>query len=494
MTRQTNVIAIASLPVIAIASLPVIASAFREVRSSHPATGGAIPPRLLRRWKALLAMTGIVIASASTPVIASAFCEVRSSHPATGGAISPAISSATPDEPDSLIIAARASYYDGAYDRVIAILQSSASPRRTPEEDYYLGSAFAALNDPRNALRYLRAAVDSAPAVTSYRYQLAKAFAAAGTPVEARVEYRRILAVDSTFLPALFNLGTISFDARDYRTASDLFTRTVGLNPRDYLAYYDLGASLVNLGLGDSAAQFLHASVTLNSRFIPSLTLLASLYYKKKMYDDAARLYAMVAARDSMIAENWARWGNCMEKLQNWRWMAHCFRTAASLDTANASYCARLGQAWYEGKEYDSAAAAYLRAGVLDPENPVPFLNAGLAYASMDSARPAISAFRRAYASCRIERIGFIYAQIAGVQYKQKWYRHAEESYMKSLRYDPGNARALFFLAHAREELRKLGPAAEAYRQFLRKAAGDRSMRDLVKYARKRLRELPAGR
>ena len=438
----------------------------------------------------------VVTASAANPVTAGALCEARFLRPATGGAIfgaAGADSGTTPAEPDTLLRVAQAAFYYGAYDRVIAILQSSGSPRRSTDEDYYLGSSFAALNDPRNALRYLRTAVDSAPGVVAYRFQLAKALAASGSPMEARVEYRRILAADSTFLPALVNFGTLSFDARDYRTASDLFTRTVRLNPRDYLAYYNLGASLVNLGMGDSAVQYLHASTTLNSRFIPSLTLLASLYYKKKQYDDAARLHQMVAARDSGIAENWARWGNCMEKLRNWNWMAHCFRIAAAIDTANASYFALLGQAWFEGKVYDSAAAAYLRAGMLDPENPVPFLNAGLAYASMDSARQAIAAFRRAYAGYHIERIGFLFAQIAGVQYKMNDYRHAEVSYVKSLRYDPANARALFFLAHAREELRKLGPAAAAYRQFVKQAAGDRSMGEMVKYARKRLRELPAG-
>jgi len=325
------------------------------------------------------------------------------------------------------------------------------------------------------------------------RSGISRSLVASGRPAEAGTEYRRILAADSTYLPAVFNLGTLCFDSRDYRGACDLFTRTVCINPRDYLAYYDLGASLVNLGHGDSAMQFLHASTTLNSRFIPSLTLLASLYYKKKQYDAAARLYQMVAARDSMIAENWARWGNCMEKLRDWSWMAHCFRTALAIDTANASYSARLGEALFEEKKYDSAAAAYLYAGSLDTENPVPYLNAGLAYASMDSTVRALAAFRRAYTGYHVERIGFLYGQIAGVQYKRKDYGHAEESYLKSLRYDPANSRALFFLARAREELRKYGPAAAAYRQFLKRASGERSMEDLVRYARKRVRQLPSG-
>jgi len=312
----------------------------------------------MKHYRVIASALLTVIASAQSPVIAS-----RSS----GEAIY-----AAPADADSILRAAQASFYDGAYDRVIAILQSSGASRRTPAADYYLGSAFISLNDPRNALRYLRAAVDSAPAVPCYRFQLARALGISGAGADARAEYCRILQADSAYLPALFNLGTLCFDARDYRSASEFFTRTVRLNPRDYLAYYDLGASLVNLGMSDSAMQFLHASTTLNSRFIPSLTLLASVYYKKRLYDDAARLYGMVNARDSGGAENWARWGNCLEKLQNWKGMARCFRAAAAIDTANASYCALLGQALYEEKQFDSAAAAYLRAGNIDPENPSP--------------------------------------------------------------------------------------------------------------------------
>ncbi|HUI11397.1 MAG TPA: tetratricopeptide repeat protein [Bacteroidota bacterium] len=124
----------------------------------------------------------------------------------------------------------------------------------------------------------------------------------------------------------------------------------------------------------------------------------------------------------------------------------------------------------------------------------MPFLNAGLAYARLDSARSAIAAFRRAYTEYHVERIGFLYSQIAGVQYKMKDFRRAEESYTKALRYDPGNTRDLFFLAHAREEIRKFGPAADAYRQFLKRAGGEPSMKDLAAFARKRLRELHAGK
>ena len=134
-------------------------------------------------------------------------------------ALSPVPVRSRPAGPDSLLTAARAAYTDGAYDRVIAILQSSVPARKGAEADYYVGASFAALNDPRNALRYLRAAVDSAPGEISYRFQLAKAFAAAGMPAEARGHYSRLLAADSAFLPALFNLGTLCFDARDYRAS-----------------------------------------------------------------------------------------------------------------------------------------------------------------------------------------------------------------------------------------------------------------------------------
>jgi tetratricopeptide (TPR) repeat protein len=400
----------------------------------------------------------------------------------------------SPVLPDSVLQAAVASFYEGAYVRVIDLLQPTGGTLRPAKANYYLGSSFAALNDPQNAIRYLRIAVDSSSGNIPFRFQLAKSLSAYGAAADARAQYNLILAQDSTFLPALFNLGTLCFDARDFVHAADLFTRSVSLNARDYLSYYNLAASLVNLGKSDSAVQFLRASMALNLRFTPCLSLLASLYYKRTEYQDAQRLYGMILSRDSTNADYWARRGYCVEKLGEPKWAVLCFRNAANYDTTNATYYARLGQAYYELNSYDSAAVFYTHAAILEDENPVLYLNAGLSFAKMDSLEKALDAFHRSYVAHHTERLGLLYGQIAGIYYKQKRYRKAEGAYLKTLQYDPGNKRAVFFLAHSQEELRNFPGAAVSYRRFLSLAGRDSTQSDLVPYARKRLRELPAAR
>jgi tetratricopeptide (TPR) repeat protein len=395
---------------------------------------------------------------------------------------------------DSLLRAAVLSYYEGGYVQVIDLLQPSRGTPRSPKANYYLGSSFAALNDPQNAIRYLRMAVDSSAADIQYRFQLGKSLNAYGAVADARAQYRLILAQDSTSLPALFSLGTLCFDGRDFGTASDLFSLAVGINPRDYLSYYNLAASLVNLGKPDSAMQFLRACTALNPRYVPCLSLLASLYYKQKEYQDAERLYGMILARDSANADTWARRGYCMEKLGEENRAVYCFRNAAKFDTTNATYYARLGQAYFELKNFDSAAASYVHAASLEEENSVLYLNAGVSYARMDSLDVALDAFHRSYLASHTERLGMLCSQIAGVYYKQKRFRQAERSYVKGLQYDPGNTRDVFFLAHSQEEMRNFRGAAASYRRFLKLAGGDAAHGDLVPYARKRLRELSAGK
>lgn len=396
----------------------------------------------------------------------------------------------SPAHADSVLQAAVVSYYEGAYGHVIDLLQPSGGKLRSPKADYYLGSSFAALNDLQNAIRYLRMAVDSSAREIPYRFQLAKSLNAYGTAADARIQYRLILAQDSTFLPALFNLGTLCFDGRDFGTAADLFSKAVRLNARDYLSYYNLAASLVNIGRPDSAMQFLRASLALNPRYVPCLSLLASLYYRRNEYQDAERLYGMIVAGDSGNADCWARRGYCMEKLRDPKRAVYCFRNASRFDTTNATYYARLGQAYFELKIFDSAAVSYLRAASLEEESPVLFLNAGLAYASMDSLEKALDVFHRSYVASHTERLGFLYSQIAGVNYKQKRFRQAEKSYVKALQYDPGNKRAVFFLARSQEETRNFRGAAATYARFLALARRDTAQSDLVPYARKRLREL----
>ena len=400
----------------------------------------------------------------------------------------------SPVSGDSILQAAVAAYNGGAYLHVIDLLQPSGGAPRSPKAHYYLGSSFAALNDPQNAIRYLRAALDSSAGEIQYRFQLAKSLNAYGASAEARAQYRLILAQDSAFLPALSNLGMLSFDAHEYGSAADLFARGIRLNARDYLSYYNLGASLVNLGKPDSAMQFLRAGMALNPRYLPCLSLLASLYYKRKEYQDAGRLYEMMLMRDSTNADFWGRRGYCMEKLGDPERAARSFRNAAKYDTANGTYLARLGQAYFELKMFDSAAASYIRAAALEEENAVLYLNAGLAYASMDSLERALFAFHRSYVASRIERLGFLYGQIGGVKYRQKRFREAEKSYLKALQYDPGNKRAVFFLARSQEETGNFQGAEASYRRFLQIAVGDPAQSDIVPYARKRLRELSAGK
>jgi len=392
--------------------------------------------------------------------------------------------------PDSRLQAAAALYNEGSYARVIDLLQPSVGFVLSPKANYYIGSSFAALNDPQNAIRYLRMAVDSSQGEIASRFQLARSLNAYGAAGEARAQYRLILAKDSAFLPALFNLGTLCFDGRDFAGAADLYTRAVRLNPRDYLSCYNLGASLVNLGKSDSAMQFLRASLALNVRYVPCLSLLASLYYKRKEYQDAERLYGMITARDSLNADFWARRGYCMEKLGDPGRAVLCFRNASKLDTTNSTYVARLAQAYFESKEFDSAAVSYLRAASIEEDNPVLYLNAGLAYARMDSLDPALGAFHSSFRASHTERLGFLYNQIAGVYYKQKRFRAAGQAYTRAIGYDPLNKRAIFFLAHSLDEIREPVRAAAAYGRFLKAAAGDPSQDDIIPYAKKRLREL----
>lgn len=400
----------------------------------------------------------------------------------------------SPERPDSILQSAAVLFYEGAYTRVVDLLQPGGGTVRSPKASYYLGASFAALNDPENAIRYLRIAVDSASEETAFRFQLAKSLYAYGAAGEARDQYNAILARDSEFLPALCNLGNLAFDRRDYVTAADMFGRAVRLNARDYLSYYNLAASLVNLGKPDSAMQFLRASIALNRRSIPSLSLLASLYYKRKEYLDAERLYGMIIARDSGNADIWAHRGYCMEKLKDPSGAVECFRNASIIDTTNATYPARLGQAYFELKIFDSAAASYIRAAELEEENPVLYLNAGLAYASMDSLARALGAFQQSYASSHTERLGLLFSQMGGVYYKQKKYRPSERAYLKALEFDPVNRQAVFFLAHAREELRDYRGAASSYARFIKLASREPTQAELVAYARKRLRELSKGK
>ncbi len=394
------------------------------------------------------------------------------------------------DGADSLAALGARLNAEGRYRAAIEHLSRVPEDSVTGPVAFSLGTAYSALNDFRSARRYLEKAVDLEPDRIGYRFQLARLLMQISLGGEAADEYAAILRRDSTFLPAMYQLGLLFYERREYAQAAGYFQRIVRLSPSDFLSQYYLGACYATMEKPDSARYVLSACITFQPAYTPAVALLASLYFSMPEYRQALRLYTRAVQLRPDNADLLYREGLCHEKLSDYSSAIRAYGSAIRIDSGHVHAYAHLGQAFFQTGKYDSAIAAFEHAVRLEEDNPSLLVNIALAWERKDSIDRAAEAFVRAVRACQPDQIARLYGQLAALRFNAKQYRKAKEAYRRSLQVDPTFAPSRFFLAVTHEQLKEYGPARVAYRKFLREASSDSTLADKVRTARSRLEVL----
>lgn len=393
---------------------------------------------------------------------------------------------------DSLLTVFKKNYNDALYKEAVMLYRNADFEKLSAEELFYLGLSFNNLRETIKASQYFRKAVELAGDHKGYRIQLARSLSQLGRTDEAISNYQTLIESDSTNVTALYELGLIYFDMRDYKEAIGMFNRLVTFNSNDFLSSYYLSYSMIlsqNPDLAEVAIKHLEHSVALNQSYIPAISLLASSKFNLQKYYDANALYSMAIKLRPNNADFYFKSGMCYERLKLYSEAANQYSKAVSLDYNEANYFDHLGFVHYNLNNYDSAVTAYKMAASID-DNPTYFINLGYTYAKMDSIKRSIESFQKALALMPVDKIGNIYNQIGAVYYAKKNYKEAKSAYEKSLLYYPGNTDAQFYIALINDKLMDWKNASLAYKKVLELADDDSLQTERVNFANKRLKEL----
>jgi tetratricopeptide (TPR) repeat protein len=407
------------------------------------------------------------------------------------GTAAPDSSSVPRSGADSLRHAVAALYGEGLYEEILRAYKGCSSDSLPGFDAFYLGSSYAMLGDFRAAVPLLRRAVTLAPGHATYRLQLARVLAQGGRMPEARTEYDVLTGGERPFTPALTSYGIFLFDDGNVEDAFTAFRRSLAANPRDYLAYYYAGACCDRSGQTDSAMMYLATSTSLNPGFVPSASLLASLYYAQKEYRQSLLLYERLCRQRPHNPDYWYKAGLCCEYAEDYDRAIDLYRRAAALDSTDVLPLAHLGQIYFTRNMFDSSVAAYRRAVGIDPANPSLLLNLGLGLARLHDNPEAMNCFQRAAAAHHLDRAAVPYTQMGALLYNEEQYRRARTMYTRALALDPRNMEALFFIGFTHEQAGATEAARSAFRKFLKAAAGDPALKKRIAVVEERLRKLP---
>lgn len=393
---------------------------------------------------------------------------------------------------DSLSTLCKKFYNEGLFKDAVDVYKDTGFEKLSAEGLFYVGSSYNNLRATIKASQYFRRAVELAPGHNGYRLHLSRLLSQLGKIDDAISNYNFIIQSDSNNAAALFELGLLHFDKRDYNNSIRLFTKLVKLNEGDFLSNYYLGYSKLltpNPAIAEQATADLKHAVALNPDYLPAVSLLASNQFSLQKYYEANALYNIARKLRPENADFHYKSGLCSERLKFYRDAANLYSKAASLDSNDANYFDHLGFVYFNMSMYDSAVAAYKIAASLD-NSPTYYVNLGFTYARMDSIKKSIAAFQKALQLMPFDKIGNIYSQIAAVHYSKQNLEAAKAAYEKTLIYNPSNIDAQFYIAMINEKLLDWRNASLAYKKVIKLAGDDSTQTERINYSKKKLKEL----
>jgi Flp pilus assembly protein TadD len=137
----------------------------------------------------------------------------------------------------------------------VGVLLLATAPARGQTE-YDAAAAWVRSGDPARAIPVLQKIVASSPRDLKARNLLGIALLSCGRKAEASVEFRRALALDPDFAPALKNLAVDEFALGQRNEARIHFERLLQSTPADPVAHFYLGE--ICFGKGDFGCALQH--------------------------------------------------------------------------------------------------------------------------------------------------------------------------------------------------------------------------------------------
>ncbi len=391
---------------------------------------------------------------------------------------------------DSLVRVGARFYAEARFAEAIHALLRAGADSGSAQARFYLGMSYLSLNEYEQANRFLLSASRADTGNTGYQFRLAVLQAQLGKVNDATREYESILKRDPYYVPALFNMGLLYLDQKEWDKSAQYLNRAIRQSPRDFLSFYYLGVAMNALERRDSAVVCFATSMTLNPNYAPAVSNLAALHYDRKEYEEALRLYLKAAALRPSSGEYAYKSGLCYQQRKLWEDALRSFEKATLLNPIRDEYAAQLGYAYFQVRKFDSSAYAYLKAIRIDSTNSLYYLNLAFAYSSLDSAKQAVTAFQRAIRYRRPDEIAKITIQLGNFYFAKNQFADAAGVYRKALGYDASSRDAQFYLGLTYERLKDVRKAATSYERFLALQPKDTTGSNLKDFAKKRLQAL----
>jgi tetratricopeptide (TPR) repeat protein len=397
--------------------------------------------------------------------------------------------------PDTLYARAVELIARGEYGSALSLLEGSLSSHVSHHRlQYLIGVCRFSLGNYTESVRALEAAFQGDSTSSAYCLALGKGYAALNLLPAARRMLERAMGIDGGSLAARFELLRILCMQKQFDDAKNL----LGANPTQ-AELLVLGKALLGANRNAEALEYATQALAMDSTSFPSRLLLADALFALRRYDDAFTLYADLIMENQQSAYVARKLAFCYEK-QGQRgvpvailMMQKYLRLSG--DTT-ASDLAKIGSWFYLRQRYDSAAVYFRMALERDSLIVELHYNYGLSLFRTGQFELAEAEFLRTADLSRgtLEFQASLFKNLGAVYVERKKFRTAVAHYKRSVELYPGDAEAVYGLAHAYDAAGDFRQAQRWYRKFLKSATPATAGQERLQHVKRRLKELEGTR
>jgi tetratricopeptide (TPR) repeat protein len=291
---------------------------------------------------------------------------------------------------------------------------------------------------------------------------------------DARDTYLEAMEIDSTYAPALKDLGDLLFQAKQYDRAARVYLRYVLVERGDVEALLNLAVACTNSGRYGQAVEAAKTALEFdNSRTDVKFALARAGIHTRDpgTQAEAARMFAALPDSLPWTSEDHVLLATYLIQTRDYPRAQESLNRALEMNPESSEAYFQQGVLDLSTGRPNAAVIHLEKATRLDPENPLPYLNLGIARIQLQEVREAIDPLRRALALKGDILVGrMLLAQALAASDS---IGPAQVEYENILQMDAGNAKALRGMGFCYIRQEAYAKAVEAYREATKAEPGN---------------------
>ncbi|MFB2967754.1 tetratricopeptide repeat protein [Aerosakkonema sp. BLCC-F183] len=310
-----------------------------------------------------------------------------------------------------------------------------------------LGLTAVRLGKHELAIECFRKAVNIAPTVPDFPYNLAMVLQQQGQIEEAIACYRQTLNLEPNHPGAYYNLGKALQEQGHLPEATVCYQQATILVP-DYAEPYNcLGAVLQQQGLLTEAIACYRQALTIKPNYAEAYSNLGSALFGLEQLEEAIVCYRQALALKPDNALVYGNLGGVLHKLYRFAEAIACYQKALAIEPDHPIIYNNLGVTLKEMGELEQAITCYQKALALKPEYTDAYSNLGSALKQQGQIDAAITCYHQALALN--PNLPEVYNNLGSALEEGGQSAEAISCYRQALGLNPNLAMAQNNLAHA---------------------------------------------